>query len=342
MIPAVFFLAPLAAAPESASTGPETVSALLESAGKWVVAVRVERKQDLPASPFQPRRVSPEARDAFRRPDGFVSGILVDADGHVLTSLYNLGGEIVGIAVTLPSGESFPARLLGKSPQDDVALLAIDHGDRQLMVDPPRWSSGGEDTAIRAGQFVFVLGRSPDPGALTATRGVVSAGGRNAGRALQTDAELNYGNTGGPVIDLSGRIVAMAGFVGHTQPQWGINSGVGFGTKASVILDILPRLKAGETISAFNQGFLGVQCAPAEPQQTGTRVVGVVDGSAAQKAGIREGDVILEIDAKPIYDFDHLRRSVFARKEGDKLRLKVKRQEDTFEVEAVLGPRPPP
>ncbi|MBI4600503.1 MAG: trypsin-like peptidase domain-containing protein [Planctomycetes bacterium] len=320
----------------AAAADAATVAATLERAGRWVVSIRVERSKDLPPSPLQPRRVSPEGRTLYQRPAGPVSGLLLDREGHVATSLYNVAGEVTSIEVTLLSGERRPAKLLAKSPQDDLALLKADLGG-PVDVEGPTWAAA---EGLRAGRIVFALGRAPDAGRLTATRGIVSAVGRNGGRAIQTDADLNYGNTGGPIVDLDGRVVAIACFVGHTYPQWGLNSGVGLGTTAAALLAMLPRLRRGEDVAAFEPGFLGVQCDRERPGEQGARVTRIVDGGAAAKAGIEAGDVLLEIDGESLHDFDHLRRLVFHRRPGDKVRVKVLRGEQVLDVDAVLGGTP--
>jgi S1-C subfamily serine protease len=328
----------LACAPASAGAEPpRTVDELVERAARSLVAVRVERTSDLPASGFQPRRISPEGRSLYERPPGPVSGLLIDAEGHVVTSHYNVAGTLKSIEVITAGGETFPARLLGKSEQDDIALLRIDRGEKALPFAPLEWAS---TEALRVGSFVFALGRSPDPAKVTATRGIVSAARRNGGRAIQTDAELNYGNAGGPVIDLEGRLVAIACFVGHTNPQWGLNSGVGFGTSAATLQAMLPQLKRGEDVRAFEPGFLGIQGGREILASGGARVDALVPGGAASAAGIVEGDVIAAIDGVTLHDFDHLRRIVFQRRPQEKLKLKVRRGEDTLELDLVLGEAP--
>ncbi len=327
--------APTISAPPGAA--PDTVEALVRSASRSVVAIEVERTKDLPPSLFQPQRVSEQGRLAFQRPTGPVSGILLDPEGHVLTSYYNVAGELKSIRVVVSSGAAFTGKLLGRSEQDDSALLQLEGDLSQLPKDLLELAGADSDPAPLAGKIVFVFGRSPDPASVTVTRGIVSAATRNGGRAIQTDAELNYGNTGGPIVGLDGRIVAMAAFVGHTQPQWGLNSGVGFGVAAKAIREILPRLKEGEKVMAFRRGFLGIQFNPRSTVESGAQVLQTVPAGAAAKAGILKNDVIEEIDGVRVYDFDHLRRLIFERKPGDKVKLKVRRDQETLDLDVELG-----
>jgi serine protease Do len=321
---------------------PSTVKEILERAEKWTVAIQVEREKDLPLSSNaldilagSPRRLSKEARAYYKRPSGYVSGVLVDDQGDVVTSLYNVAGELKSLKVTLPGGETYPAKVVAKSSADDIALLRIERPEpgAPLPFSEPLWA---DSSKLRPGQITLATGRSPDPSHLTVTQGILSAVRRNGGRAIQTDAELNYGNSGGAILDLDGRIIAIAGFVGHTQLQWGFNSGVGFGTSGSVILEMLPYLKKGENVEAFHPPLLGVQC-ERESLEKWVTVDKVYAGSAAERAGIHPKDVLLELNGTPLLNFDHLRRLIFASKVNDSVKLKVRRGEDVLELEASLG-----
>ncbi len=345
------------------SARPSSLGDLLEAAAAATVAVRVEREKDgdLPAARVAQRLRPNEAKAYFQRPKDVVSGFVVDTSGLILTSLYNVAGKLKSITVILPDGTEHAAEIRGRSELDDVALLAIrsesnDDEERGETNSPAEQRNAAVTvesapmprlTALplaaagkpRAGQFVYALGRSPDPRRLTVTRGIVSAMGRNGGRAFQTDAELNYGNVGGPLLNLSGEVVAIASFVGHHQPQWGINSGVGFGTTISTLLEILPRLKRGETISAPPRTFLGIYWDQSDFRETGALVRDVFPDSGAAKAGLRGGDRILKIDGIEIDNFDHLRRVIFFKKPGDSIHIELLRDGDALTTDAVLGAR---
>jgi S1-C subfamily serine protease len=318
----------------------DTVSDLVERASRWVVAIQVDRESDLELPEravfpgFGGRRRSPVTEAYRKRPAGYASGVLLDG-GRILTSLYNVAGTLKSIRVTLHDGQSLPARLVARSEGDDIALLQVESPEGSP---PPRseplWADA---SSARAGRMVLALGRSPDPGRVTATRGIISAIGRNGGRAFQTDAELNYGNTGGPIIDLDGRIVGIAAFIGHTQLQWGFNSGVGFGTTAATVEEVLPQLLAGKDVEQPPRPVLGVQKDPEVPDIEGARVHSVMEGSAAARAGILPGDVITEIEGVTLHSFDHLRRIVYSRKPGEAVKLKVRRGTEVLDVEPRLG-----
>ncbi|HVR74958.1 MAG TPA: trypsin-like peptidase domain-containing protein [Planctomycetota bacterium] len=329
----------LQAAPGLSAAESRTLENLLARTSRWVVALDVERVRDVAPARIRSFAFTQETRSYYERPSGCVSGILIDAAGHVITSAYNVAGELKSIKAVLPDRKTLVARIVSKSAHDDVALLRLEGFEPPAGFEEPVWS---DDAAFAPGRLVFALGRSPDPERLTVTRGIVSALTRNEGRVIQTDAKLNYGNVGGPMVDLDGGIIAMSSFVGHTQPQWGMNSGVGFGTRASILREIIPRLAAGEKIAAPLSPLLGVQCERVSPDEGGAKVLGVQDGSAASQAGIKSGDAIIAFEGVHLHDFDHLRRLIFSRKVGDKVKLKLEREGQTIEVEATLQARPSP
>ena len=329
-----------AAAPTRALAPPKTLDDLFNRARAWQVALRVERTEDAraPIDRRLQRFWDQREKEYFKRPQGYVSGLLVDDGKHILTTYYNVSGRVTAIKVTFPTGLSFPARIVAHSQLDDLALLQYDTAEAEPPAPPPplEWATGG---SLRPGQIVFVGGRSPEPRDLTVTRGIVSAVKRNGGRMIQTDAELNYGNVGGVILNLDGKIVGLAGFVGHTRPQWGLNSGIGFGTKADTIRAILPKLLAGENIEPAPPPFLGVGPGEAPFNPRGFEVGLVQEGSAADKAGIRVGDTITEFNGKPVANFEQLRNVIFFRHKGEAVSIKLLRDGDAIELEVELGER---
>jgi S1-C subfamily serine protease len=185
----------------------------------------------------------------------------------------------------------------------------------------------------------MAVGRSPAVRRLTVTLGIVSAGGRNGQRRLQTDAELNYGNVGGPLLDLKGRVAAVSGFVGHIHPQWGFNSGIGFGTTAAVVREVLPRLKSGEDVE-LEFPFLGVESSRDETGSRGAVVTKVLEGYPADRAGLLADDIIIEFAGEPLTSFNELRKLIARQKVGDVVTVKVRRGKAVLDLEVKLGKRP--
>ncbi len=273
-------------------------------------------------------------QDYYRRPKGAVTGLLLDHKGHILTSDYNVLGTIKKIKVTLSNGESYEAKVHANSPADDIALLKTKKTiDKKLKLSPIKW---GNPKVFRSGLFTLAIGSSPEPGQATATVGIVSAPKRNAGRAFQTDAAMNYGNVGGPLIDLQGNIVGLSAFVGHTYPHWGFNSGIGFGVRADLIQKILPELKKGKSFQGIERPLLGV-AAENRHRGPGAKINLVSPGSGADKAGMKPQDTILIFNGAEVIDFPHLRHLIFKLKPGAKVKLKVKREDKELDLEVTLG-----
>jgi serine protease Do len=312
------------------------------------VAIEVTRGDEPPNLSALPvksaARLPQDIVDYYTRPKGPVTGILLDRDGNILTSWYNVMGAVKEMTVVLPGGVRRPARLVATDRSDDLALLRAVDPPADLQVPPVRWAL---TPSLRVGRMLVVLGRSPDPARPTVTFGIVSALGRNGGRAFQTDAKLNYGNVGGPIALLDGSIAGLAGFVGpagppgHVWGMWGMNSGIGFGTRADTIQAVLPRLLKGENIPPPENPYLGVGPSnlPA-PGNVGARIGTVERGSGADRAGLRVNDVILAIDGEKVEDFLDLRRLINRHRPGDEAAIQVLRDQKRLDLTVRLGKRP--
>src|SRR5690606_29171203 len=237
---------------------------VIDAVAPWVVAIKVERTKDVDGPRVNNRRLTREAREYFDRPNEEVTGVLVHPRGEIVTSAYNVAGEISEITVYLPDGSERKARRVAVSELDDLALLALE-GDEPAVAEEDWREVPWAEGQTRTGTFVFAVGRSPDPKHLTVTEGIISASGRNGNRSLQTDAKLNYGNVGGPLVDLEGRIVGITGSVGHIYPQWGLNSGIGLATNAATVRALVEELRKGKDYELPPPAFLGVQADTERP-----------------------------------------------------------------------------
>jgi S1-C subfamily serine protease len=194
-----------------------------------------------------------------------------------------------------------------------------------------------------------------DPAAgTTATVGIVSATrrlratapeGRRQGTALQVSARLNYGNNGGPIVSMDGTLLAIAAHCTHdrTDPnaRKGFNSGVGFATPAARLRELLPRLRAGETLDRRETPFLGVRTAT-DPRGQGVRIMELVKGAPAGKSGLRVGDIIIMAGDTRVESSIDLRFAIQEMDVGDPLEIVVLRGPDRARKEftIVLGARP--
>jgi S1-C subfamily serine protease len=291
---------------------------LRESAAKSVVAIDVERDSD-PDGITGSGAVS-QHRDYYNRPKGPTSGVIYEADGLVLTSRFNVSGGIRknGIKVTLWDGRQFAGELLGTDEQRDIALVRIDAKELPVL---PR----ADASAVGQGTFVALLGRSPDRSNATVNLGILSATSRMNKTAVQTDAEMNYGNAGGALVTLKGELLGVACNI-KPDTVWGQSGGVGFACKTAEIDALLPRLKKGEKIEAEKRPFLGIRAGEGNPDVEGIQVADVVKDSPAEKAGIKKEDVLVELGGVKITDSESLKEALEPRKIGEEVELKVMRK----------------
>src|SRR5713226_1229343 len=230
-----------------------------------------------------------------QRQRGLGSGFIIDRDGTIVTNYHVVDGA-QKIVVTLSDGGSFDGKVLGKDQKTDIAVIKI-----SAPHDLPTAALGDSDR-LEVGEWVMAIG---NPFGLdhTVTSGIVSAKGRHIGAGpyddfIQTDASINPGNSGGPLINMRGEVVGIntAIFSGT-----GGNVGIGFAIPANLVKDLLPELKDKGKIV---RGFVGVTIQKLTPdlaesiglkQATGALVADVTKGGPADRAGIKTGDVIVEL-----------------------------------------------
>ena len=296
------------------------LAGLRERVAKSVVAVEVERSDD-PEGTGVSGAVAAH-QDYYNRPAGPVSGVVYGEDGFIVTSLFNVSGTVRkdGLRVTLADGSVHPAELLGTDERRDIALLKIDAKGLPVLPRADLREAG-------QGTLVAVVGRSPDRRVPTLNLGILSALDRMGGTAVQTDAEMNYGNAGGALVTLRGELVGVGC---HVRPRthWGQSGGIGFACKAAEIDGVLERLKKKERIRAEKVPSLAIVPGGGDPDAPGLQVGGVMPGSTAEKAGLRPGDVIVEVDGAEVLDFEDLRGALRAKKVGQEVTLRVRRPKD--------------
>ncbi len=262
---------------------------------------------------FGQREQEPENEQRQQPQQPFVSsgsGFVISAEGHVVTNdhVINKASEIT---VTLSDGTELEARVVGRDPKTDVALLKV---ESETPLTPVVW--GDSDTA-RVGNWVVAVGNPFGLGG-TVTAGIISARGRdiNAGpfdNFIQTDASINRGNSGGPLINMDGEVIGINTAI---YTPTGGSVGIGFSLPANLARNVVAQLlQFGET----RRGWLGVRIQTVTSDlaanlglesATGALVASVVSGSPAAAAGIEIGDVILEFDGKPIETMRRLPRVV--------------------------------
>jgi S1-C subfamily serine protease len=276
-----------------------------------------------------------------REHQGGGSGFVFTPDGLVLTNSHVVHGA-TRIDVSLPDGQHFPAHILGDDPATDLAVIRIGlpSNDAPHLVAAPL----GDSQRLRVGQLAIAIG-NPYGFQYTVTAGVVSALGRSlrsySGRliddVIQTDASLNPGNSGGPLVTSDGRVIGVntATIVGAQ----GLCFAIGINTAKFV---------AGRLLrdGRIRRSYIGVEAQTVPllrrvvrfydlPRESGVIVISVENGSPGQGAGLREGDVIIAMDGKPIAGVDDLHRLLTDARVGSVGALTVLRHTEKLELKVV-------
>ncbi len=254
----------------------------------------------------------------LQRPAGPVSGVIVDRSGLVVTSRYNVEGLVRSVQVELMDGRFYPGRILGWDANLDVAVVRIQAAGETF---PALAMEPVECPAV--GSFVVVVGASWGRVPYTSNPGMVSAHNRLGGSALQLAAHLNYGNTGGAVLDLEGRFIGVAG---HVRPfsRTGLNSGVGFATGITRLLKVLPDLEKGRRNEHASAPFMGIRSREVKKEKR-IYVAQVAPGSGADEAGIEAGDILVSVAGLLIEDSNDLRLALARCRVGQKVSVVVNR-----------------
>jgi S1-C subfamily serine protease len=263
------------------------------------------------------------------------SGFVIDDEGHIITNQHVVDGSNEFRVRFGEDGEPVEAELLGDDPAVDLALLKVDPGDAELQ---PLELGASEN--LRPGDPAIAIG-SPFGLEGTVTAGIVSALGRtiqapngfSISGAIQTDAAINPGNSGGPLLDEQGRVIGV-----NSQIRTGggnANTGVGFAVPVDEIKRSLPALEKGEDPE---RAFLGVSSGAAP--DGGAEVGGVIDDGPADRAGLQEGDLIVEIADRPVRDPDDVSALVNSRRPGDEVRVVVERGGERRTLTVTLGEQP--
>jgi serine protease Do len=229
------------------------------------------------------------------------SGFIIAADGLILTNAHVVQ-DAKKIVVRLVDKREFEASVVGKDPHIDIAIIKIAATDRL-----PALTLGDSDN-LQVGEWVMAVG-NPFGLDSSVSSGIVSAKGRHLGQAydrlIQTDASLNPGSSGGPLINLNGQVVGISKAI---VSQGGGNIGISFATPINLIKEVLPQLRANGKVT---RGWAGLAIQEITPglaeslgmaKPDGALVAGMVQGGPAERSGVKVGDVIVEFDGKKVVD----------------------------------------
>ncbi|OMQ23616.1 MULTISPECIES: serine endoprotease DegQ [Serratia] len=321
-----------------------SLAPMLEKVLPAVVSVRVEgtqvqRQQQLPEEFkffFGPNM--PSQRQSSRPFEGLGSGVIIDAEkGYILTNNHVISNADK-ISIQLNDGREYEAKLLGRDEQSDIALLQVSGAKNLTAV------KVADSDKLRVGDFAVAVG-NPFGLGQTATSGIISALGRSGlsleglENFIQTDASINRGNSGGALVNLNGELIGINTAI--LAPGGG-NIGIGFAIPSNMAQSLSKQLiEFGEV----KRGLLGIKGSEMTADmgkafntdvQRGAFVSEVLPKSAAAKAGIKAGDILVSIEGKPISSFAELRAKVGTTAPGTTIKVGLLREGKPMEVSVTL------
>lgn len=270
------------------------------------------------------------------------SGFIISEDGYILTNGHVVNGA-EEISVLFNDGREYNAELIGIDSSTDIAVIKIN--DKNL----PYLNLGNSDD-LEVGQWVIAIG-NPLGLQASVTAGVVSAKGRSGldlariEDFIQTDAAINRGNSGGPLLDLDGNVIGMNTAIVTNMGSGGY-MGIGFAIPSNMIQNIMEQLIANGSVT---RGFIGINLQPIDnnlaqsfslSKVKGALVSDVTPDSPAQKAGLKQGDIILDYNGKEVSTISSLRNAVSFMKPGSKITLKVLRDGKEIHIPLTVGEFP--
>ncbi|HEX8501296.1 MAG TPA: DegQ family serine endoprotease [Pyrinomonadaceae bacterium] len=285
------------------------------------------------------RRQAPRDEERIQR--GLGSGVIVSADGYILTNHHVVNGA-EDIRVELNDGRTLAAKVIGSDPPSDLAVLKVEAAGLPVL-------PLGDSDKTRVGDVVLAVGNPLGVGQ-TVTSGIISAKGRQTGLSdgsfedfIQTDAAINRGNSGGALVNTQGELVGINSQI--FSPTGG-NIGIGFAIPANMAKDVMGQLtKTGRV----RRGMLGVTIQPVTSdlaaslglqQVRGAIVSAVQAGGPADRAGVRRGDVITAFNGAPVTDSNSLRNAVARTQPGSQATLTISRDNREQQLRLTLGELP--
>ncbi|MDX5364092.1 MAG: trypsin-like peptidase domain-containing protein [Pseudazoarcus pumilus] len=274
---------------------------------------------------------------------GLGSGVIVSPDGFILTNNHVIESA-EQIEVALNDGRKFPAEVVGRDPESDLAVLRIrDAGEL-----PPITFSPNEN--LRVGDTVLAIG-NPFGVGQTVTMGIISGLGRSTlgintfENYIQTDAAINPGNSGGALVDREGRLIGINTAIYSNS---GGSLGIGFAIPASLALDVFRQIVADGQVT---RGWIGVEIQEVSrelavsfglPEEGGALIAGVLRGGPAERGGLQPGDVLMQVEGKPIRTAREVLDTVSGLRPGQQVRVSLWRERRALELGIEIGRRPTP
>ena len=332
---------------QASETGAKPVQQIYEETGPGVVQVTTSGVDS--TNPY----FGPQATSSLG------SGFVVDRDGYIVTN-YHVIEDAQEIEVNFSGDDRVPAKIVGSDPSTDLAVLKIDAQSRALTPLPL-----GNSDDVHVGDAVVAIG-NPFGLERSVTAGIVSAlqrdltapNGFTIDHVIQTDAPINQGNSGGPLLNARGQVI---GVNSQITSETGGNVGIGFAVPVNTVKEVFSQIKESGKVE---HAYLGVQMQEITPElaetvnvpvDEGVMVVGVFEGSPADEAGLQGGeqqvivggrsyvlggDIVTRADGQPVTSPDDLRSMSMEKSPGDSSTLDIQRGQSTRTVNVTLGQQP--
>jgi S1-C subfamily serine protease len=338
-------------------SGALSIAEIYRRAAPGVVQVATTNRVEVPPDPF----FGFDPPDETRRALG--SGFVIDKAGYVVTN-YHVIRDAESVEVSFSNNDSMKARVVGRDPSTDIALLKVEANSRAL-----RPLVLGDSSALRVGDDVLAIG-NPLGLERSATRGIVSAvqrplrapSGFTIDHVIQTDAALNRGNSGGPLMSSRGQVIGVNSAIETAGDGSAGNIGIGFAVPINTVRDVVAQLKEKGRV---DHPYLGIEARPIQPNiadlfrlpvREGLLVENVFPETGAADAGLRGGttrvvvagesymiggDIIVKADGRALTSTELLRELVSEKEPGDRLKLEIYRGQERESVDIKLGRQPP-
>ncbi len=280
--------------------------------------------------------------DETQRASSLGSGVIVSPAGYILTN-HHVVEAADEIEVALPDGKKLLAKVVGNDPETDLAVVRVNADNLPAI-------TFGSSDALRVGDVVLAIG-NPFGVGQTVTSGIVSALGRTGlgintfENFIQTDAAINPGNSGGALIDAGGNLIGINTAIFSRS---GGSMGIGFAIPVSTAKMVLEQIVKSGSVT---RGWIGVEVQELSPQAAesfklgdtrGALIAGVLRGGPADKAGVKPGDVLYEVEGKPVVDPSSMLNVIAALAPGTSAHMKLKRKGQDVETDVAVGRRPKP